>query len=276
MEAYIEQELIRGLLNKNEQSFNLLFNQYSQKIYNIAYRMVGNHKDAEDITQEVFISIYKHIDQFREESKLYTWIYTITKNICFQHLNRQKKGSFNSLETLIFSEQDKDIPQLSELEKQNLVTQVKDGCFSGLLRCLSFNQRLAFILNVLIKLSINDVAMILDKSEPATRVLIHRARKNLKHFLCKNCSLYAPNNPCQCENLINFSLANNWIQFPTSQSISRDLIPPQIIEKEVSGLRKVTRLYQSLQTKSLSNGFTQQLQEFIHNQDWIIFTKQKV
>lgn len=90
--------------------------------------------------------------------------------------------------------------------------QVKDGCLLGLLRCLSLNQRIAFILKVLFDIPIEDVALIIDKSKNSTRILICRARKNLREFLCRNCSLYSEDNHCKCENLILFSLKQGWVE----------------------------------------------------------------
>ncbi|HAC25561.1 MAG TPA: RNA polymerase subunit sigma, partial [Cytophagales bacterium] len=57
--------------------FNLLVRAYQQRVYWLVRKMVIDHDDADDITQEVFIKVHKAIDQFREDSQLYTWIYRI-------------------------------------------------------------------------------------------------------------------------------------------------------------------------------------------------------
>lgn len=272
LEPVDEKTLIHDLKTRPEASFNLLNSAYGFKIYHLAYRMVGNHQDAEDITQETLIKVYRHIDQFRGDSRLYTWIYTIAKNECHRFM---KQGSFASMEGLLHSAQSKDANTFSEREKQILLNQIKDGCFSGLLRCLSFYQRLAFILYVLLKLPIEDVAGILGKSPGAAKVLIHRARKNLKEFLCKNCSLYDPGNPCRCENLMNFSLAQGWIQAPTGRPGEAAAVTPQTIQQEIDGMRRVTELYRTLSAQSPSDEFTQRMQAMISSQDWAIFSPKK-
>jgi hypothetical protein len=128
---------------------------------------------------------------------------------------------------------------ISEEEKSAYIIQVKDGCLSGLLRCLSLQQRLAFVLNVLLKFSSNEVAVIMDVSENAARILVHRAKQNLKSFLCNNCSLYNSVNPCRCENLINFSLKQNWICANPNLKTSE-------IESEIRDLKDVIKLFKTL------------------------------
>ncbi len=75
----------------DEKFFTLLVEKYSQQIYNVAVFTVQNEMMAEDITQEVFIKIYRKISNFRGDAKLSTWIYRITKNTCYNHLKRDKK-----------------------------------------------------------------------------------------------------------------------------------------------------------------------------------------
>jgi RNA polymerase sigma-70 factor (ECF subfamily) len=216
-----------------------LYKQYSRKIFNLAYRMSGNRHDADDITQETFIQAFKNLDKFKGESHVYTWLYTIARNNCLQFLKNKKKSKFIEFEALIEKCSSPFTDEISEEEKSAYITQVKDGCLSGLLRCLSLQQRLAFVLNVLLKFSSNEVAVIMDISENAARILVHRAKQNLKSFLCNNCSLYNSVNPCRCENLINFSLKQNWISANPNLKTSE-------IESEIRDLKDVIKLFKTL------------------------------
>lgn len=197
--------MLRLTMNEIE----IIYSKYSKKIYNLAYRMTGDKEDANDITQETFIQVLKSIDKFRGDSQIYTWLYKIAKNKCLRFLNKKKKSSFKSLEELINNYGSPISGEITESEKRTYIQQVKDGCLSGLLRCLSLQQRLAFILNVFLNLPISHIARVIDKSENATRILIHRSKENIKSFLCNNCSLYDSKNKCRCERLINFSLKQN-------------------------------------------------------------------
>jgi DNA-directed RNA polymerase specialized sigma24 family protein len=80
------------------------------------------------------------------------WLYKIAKNKCLRLLEKKNITTFLSLQELIDKTRSPVSDEISESEKINYITQVKDGCLSGLLRCLSLQQRLAFILNVLLDL----------------------------------------------------------------------------------------------------------------------------
>jgi RNA polymerase sigma factor (sigma-70 family) len=268
-------EFIQNLRDREPESFALLYAAYGGKIYSLAYRMTGNREDAEDITQEAFLQVYRKAASFREQSQLYTWVYAIAKNLCYRFFQREKKNSFASFEALIHDAVDTELPSgINASEKEELIRQVKEGCLTGLLRCLSFNQRIAFILQVLLRLPLHDVAEILGKSKEATKVLIHRARKNLKSFLCKNCSVYDPANPCHCESLLGFSLKQGWIDLLPRDEKTR--LDPRQIEKEIKGIRKVVELYAHLSDPNPSRDLNRRIQELIRGQEGVIFTRTKV
>src|SRR5678816_948456 len=74
--------LLRRLRDRDERAFGELLGTRSDRVYNITYRMLGNRAEAEDVAQEVFITVFKTIDTFREESKFSTWLYRVTVNHC--------------------------------------------------------------------------------------------------------------------------------------------------------------------------------------------------
>jgi RNA polymerase sigma factor (sigma-70 family) len=267
-------KLVQSLKDRKPGSFELLYATYGRKIYNLAFRMTGSQADAEDITQETFLQVYHKVGDFREESQLYTWMYAITKNLCYQFFKRTKKNSFVSFETLIDAALDAECPSdlktLEKEEREGLIGQIKEGCLTGLLRCLPFYQRAAFIFHTLLHLPVRDVAEILGKSEGATKVLIYRAKRNLKEFLCKNCSLYDPTNRCHCESLLGFSLKQGWIQFQSAEKGIQ--VDTRQIEDEITGIRKVIVLYSQLMEPPLSEGLNHQLQELVQSQYGVIFT----
>jgi RNA polymerase sigma factor (sigma-70 family) len=271
------EEFIRNLGERDQESFTFLYNAYGEKIYNLAYRMTGNQADAEDITQETFLQAYRHIGTFREKSQIYTWIYAIAKNLCYRFFQRQKKNSFASYEALIFEASKAEISaEITASEKQQLISQVKDGCLTGLLRCLSFYQRIAFILHILLHLPVRDVSKILNKSEGATKVLIHRARLNLKIFLCRNCSLYDSANSCHCEDLLGFSLKQGWIMRPFEPEHASSHLDLRRIEEEIKSIREVIELYSSLDNANLSDELNHRIRELVRCQEWLILSDKKV
>src|SRR3972149_9161947 len=82
-------ELIESFLDGGEGAFNEIVERHKKRIYYAAYRMVKNHEDAMDLSQEVFIRAYKSIRHFNKSSSLYTWLYRITINLSINHIKRE-------------------------------------------------------------------------------------------------------------------------------------------------------------------------------------------
>lgn len=89
--------LIRKPETKNR-GFRILIEQYQRRIYQVIRRMVLIHEDADDLTQNTFIKAYRHLDKFREDSGLYTWIYRIAVNETLSFLEKKKKRFFFSVD----------------------------------------------------------------------------------------------------------------------------------------------------------------------------------
>ncbi len=83
-------EMCRNPESRNY-GFNLLVRKYQKQVYYQIRRMVMDHDDANDLVQETFIKVWKKLDQFRGESKLYTWIYRIATNETLSFLNKKQK-----------------------------------------------------------------------------------------------------------------------------------------------------------------------------------------
>src|SRR5262245_31162474 len=78
----VERSLLRRLRNRDERAFRELLDAHRDRVFNITYRMLGDRAEAEDVAQEVFITVFKNIESFREESKFSTWLYRVTVNTC--------------------------------------------------------------------------------------------------------------------------------------------------------------------------------------------------
>lgn len=248
-----------------------LYSKYADKIYNLAFQMTGDEELSKDILQETFIRVFENINTFRQESTHFTWMYKIAKNVCFSKLNQRTKRSISNIEDLIEKvSSTSENKQFSEVEKHYYINQVKDGCLLGVLRCLSLNQRIAFVLHVVLEVPVSEVSETIDITENAARILIHRAKKIIKGFLCKNCTLYGVSKKCRCENLISFSLAQGWIEKynPT--------ILPQNIEEEIKQLKDKLQMYRTITPKNLDQNVACIFKKCIKEFNFSIFQKKKV
>ena len=94
-----EKKLVKDLRNGNEDAFRFLVEKYKKYIFNIIVSTIQNI-EADDLTQEVFIQVFKSIDNFKEKSSLSTWIYRITLSKCYEHIRYKEKKRFSQLVNL--------------------------------------------------------------------------------------------------------------------------------------------------------------------------------
>jgi hypothetical protein len=93
-----EDKIREACASDKEYGFKLLMENFQQPIYWHIRRLVVSHEDAEDILQEVFIRVFRHLDRFREESSLGTWMYRIATNECLRFLNSRKEQAVSAEE----------------------------------------------------------------------------------------------------------------------------------------------------------------------------------
>ena len=98
MQKKTETQLISDYLEGNENSFRDLVSLYVKPIYSFSFRMTGNKTDSEDITQEVFIKVWKNIEKFNIDQDFKTWIFTIARNTIFDWLRKKKDIVFSNFE----------------------------------------------------------------------------------------------------------------------------------------------------------------------------------
>lgn len=177
-----EPEEIRALQQGDGEAFHRLVAAFSVKIYHLSLSILQHAEDAEDVTQEVFTTVYLSIGQFQGDAQLSTWIYRITVNKCQEHLRKKsRKKRFGFLTSLDKAEQTQPAAYLhpgTELENKERAAIL----FSAINR-LPENQRLAFTMHKLEGIPYEAIAQILELSLSSVESLLFRARKNLKEWL---------------------------------------------------------------------------------------------
>ncbi|MCC6872886.1 MAG: sigma-70 family RNA polymerase sigma factor [Sandaracinaceae bacterium] len=96
-----EEKLVERLKRRDEAAFNELITLYQTRIFRLVFRMLGDRAEAEDLAQEVFITVFKSIDGFRGDSKLSTWLYRVATNHCknrIKYLDRRARGKKRELD----------------------------------------------------------------------------------------------------------------------------------------------------------------------------------
>jgi RNA polymerase sigma-70 factor (ECF subfamily) len=185
-----EAEIIQKLQQGNEQAFKQLVEKYQKLVVNTCFGMVHNTEDAEDIAQDVFIEVFRSIQNFRADSKISTWLYRIAVNrsLNFIRDNKRKKW-FLSIEEFVKGkttqineiQNSKNETPLSELENNQRARILHDAIDS-----LPENQKTAFTLNKYEDLSYKEISEVMNLSVSSVESLIHRAKIKLqeKLYLC--------------------------------------------------------------------------------------------
>ncbi len=178
-----QEDIIYRLKSGDTDVFNEVVNAWQNKVYNTAISIVQNEEDAEDITQEVFVTLYQRIDGFREESLLSSWIYRITISKSLDHEKRKKRQKRGGLLKKILFIDEEEEPANFDHPGILLDNKERARILFGALKKIPEKQRVAFTLHKMEGLTNQEIAAILNTSLYAVESLQLRAKNNLKDIL---------------------------------------------------------------------------------------------
>ena len=187
-----ERMLIRRLRDRDERAFRELVQEHRDRVYSLTYRMLGNRAEAEDVAQEVFIAVFKTVDQFREESKLSTWIYRVTVNHCknrIKYLARRHQRDHSELDDSNepAGEGGGEAPQSAPRRPDRQVEGAEiDKLMQDAIAELEEEHRVLVVLRDLEDLSIEEIAEITGLPDGTIKSRLHRARLALRKKIQKH------------------------------------------------------------------------------------------
>lgn len=165
-------------------AFAELVDKYKQPVMNLAYRMLRDATEAEDLSQAVFIQVYKSADRYRIASKFSTWLFTIARNLCLNELRRRSRHPADSLDATHPDQPDQPLHQFEDKTNpsppEHLLGGELEAKVEEAVAELPENQRLALLLCQQDELSYEQMAEVLDCTVSATKSLIHRGRETIK------------------------------------------------------------------------------------------------
>lgn len=160
-----------------EKAFTAIIKKYQEKLYWHVRRMVVEHEDANDVLQNVFIRVWNGLENFREDSQLYTWLYRIATNECLTFLEQQKKKSSISLSEVesglsnkLKADKDFDANKL-EWKLQLAIQQLPE------------KQRIVFNLRYYDEMPYEEMSRTLETSEGALKASYHHAVKKIEDYI---------------------------------------------------------------------------------------------
>jgi RNA polymerase sigma-70 factor, ECF subfamily len=165
-------------------AFAALVEKYKGPVINLAWRMIQDPTEAEDLAQNVFVQVYRSADRYRAESKFSTWLFTIARNLCLNELRRRNRHRAQSLEAASTTEPDQGPLQVQDHRLMGPTEKILHGELNSrieeALQDLPENQRTAVLLCRQEDLSYDDIAQVMGVSVSAVKSLIHRGRETLK------------------------------------------------------------------------------------------------
>lgn len=161
-----------------QKAFSQIINKYKEKLYWHIRRMVLIHEDADDVLQNVFIKMWKGLDQFREESKLYSWLYRIASNESITHINRVKKQKQveTDEETYSFLEEKVKADTYFDASKIEWKLQLA-------IQTLPEQQKIVFSLRYFDDMPYQDMSEVLGVTTGALKASYHHAAKKIQDYL---------------------------------------------------------------------------------------------
>lgn len=171
-------ELIESFMKGNQNAFNFIVRKYQKKVYWVVRKMVLDHDDADDLTQEVFLKLYRSIGDFRGESKFFTYVYKIAINYSLNHIVKNKKMYKRKSDL-----DDEFIKSPDKIADEELNSKEKTLLLEEAIRSLPEQQRAVFNLRYYENLTYEEISNIMNKSVGGMKANYFHAIKKLEKFL---------------------------------------------------------------------------------------------
>lgn len=163
-----------------ERAFTAIIKKYQERLYWHIRRMVVDHEDANDVLQNMFIKVWKGLENFREDSQLYTWLYRIATNEALTFLTQQKKRSSVSL-----SDDENGLSNKLRSDTHFDANKLEWKLQLGIQK-LPEKQRLVFNLRYYDEMPYEEMSRVLETSEGALKASYHHAAKKIEEFILNN------------------------------------------------------------------------------------------
>ncbi|MEJ7674709.1 MAG: RNA polymerase sigma factor [Chitinophagaceae bacterium] len=163
--------------DSKESAFTAILKKYQEKLYWHIRRLVIDHDDADDVLQNMFIKVWKGLENFREDSQLYTWLYRIATNESLTFLEQRKKRNLVSLDTVENGLENK-LKADSNFDANRLEWKLQLG-----IQQLPEKQRIVFNLRYYDEMPYEEMSRVLETSEGALKASYHHAAKKIEEFI---------------------------------------------------------------------------------------------
>lgn len=189
-------EIVKRAKAGNESAFNELVELYSDRVYNLALRIVRNEDDAADVLQESFIKVFEKIDTFDGRSDFFTWLYRIATNLSLMKLRKEKRKvlTHDDMETYFDRPDQTEVREWRDRPLRNMLTEEFRQHLDKAVDELPEIYKSVFLLRDIENLSIRESSKILEITETNVKVRLKRARMYLREKLAQYMNELMPTN----------------------------------------------------------------------------------
>ena len=169
--------LIQRCLQGDQRAWDLIVRQYWRKVFNVAYKFVGKHDEAEDLTQDIFLKIFKSLDTFDRRANFQTWLISVSRNLCIDHyrsVRKERETIDRGVDTSDLSPATPEAGPIAALEQRDRVVLLRQA-----MAALPETLRTAVLLRDIQELSYQEIADKLRLPEGTVKSRINRGRTEL-------------------------------------------------------------------------------------------------
>ena len=169
--------LIHRCLAGDQAAWDLIVKQYWRKVFNVAYKFVGKHDEAEDLTQEIFLKIFKSLDTFDRRANFQTWLISVSRNLCIDHyrsVRKERETIDRDVDANALAPPSRDAGPMAVLEQRDRVALLRQA-----LAALPDTLRTAVVMRDIRELSYQEIADRLRLPEGTVKSRINRGRTEL-------------------------------------------------------------------------------------------------
>jgi RNA polymerase sigma-70 factor (ECF subfamily) len=175
--------LIQRCLKGDQHAWDLIVRQYWRKVFNVAYKFVGRHDEAEDLAQEIFLKIFKSLDTFDRRANFQTWLISVSRNLCIDHyrsVRKERETIDRDVDANALAPASNDAGPIAVLEQRDRVVLLRQA-----LAALPESLRTAVLLRDIQELSYQEIADRLRLPEGTVKSRINRGRTELARQIRK-------------------------------------------------------------------------------------------
>ena len=257
------------------EQFKTVLSDHWKAVFHFGFRMCLDQQRACEVVEETFLRAYLGLEKLPEDTgKARTWLLHIASHVLDNKLSRTPEVSFDMLDETLRSEATRTdfVRSLTEPRRDFLLWELKQGCMTSVINCLSPGERSAFVLANIMKLGDDEASKVLGITKSAYKVRLSRAQKKVTDYLAPRCEHVDPLNPCRCPARVGVAVSKGFIKAQSEVSLRKSPVPfgryGSGEGNEDEPLRDVVAIYGNLPEPEPPDELKKRIEQLIDQGEW--------